>query len=418
DEPKPPTLVIDAKCQLSTTLSAHVFYIRSLDEAGSTWEKAPKPNANDVQTGFAREWDAFRAVQAEQNPGYNSTVRCALQVWVKEPFPQGDHYSWMLCLKDDETYESIVLEIHEDGKHLQSWPIQGDFIGAAPSTNDNAAIVTFFTLYGTTAYQHIVAANEAHPGPALAHVTGLKQVVPNNGQPSDGSGRQQLVYLLSSTSPGATSAFYRFEFDTNSSDPGPGETWGEVSRTRVAPIVGDAGTASSPSFAFDLNEKLTPAELQVRRATIANWYPQNKAEAQGSDADLTYLKEAYYFVPVQIALQLQRNAHYQEALDWLRTVYDYTAPKVDAKIYYGLTEEHQLPLLSPRAVDWLLDPLDPHGIAAARRDTYTRFTLLSIVRCVLEFAGAEFTRDTAESVPRARTLYLMALKLLERVELK
>src|SRR5262249_36483420 len=57
-------------------------------------------------------------------------------------------------------------------------------------------------------------------------------------------------------------------------------------------------------------------------------------------------------------------------------------------------------------------------IAESRQNTYTRFTLLSLVRCLLEYADAEFTRDSAESLPRARTLYMTALELLESIELR
>src|SRR5262249_54435587 len=68
--------------------------------------------------------------------------------------------------------------------------------------------------------------------------------------------------------------------------------------------------------------------------------------------------------------------------------------------------------------DWLLDPLNPHLIAATRANAYTRYTLMALVRCFLEYADAEFTRDTPESVPRARSLYMTALRLLEVDELK
>src|SRR5262249_16456041 len=71
-----------------------------------------------------------------------------------------------------------------------------------------------------------------------------------------------------------------------------------------------------------------------------------------------------------------------------------------------------------RAPDWLLDPLDPHAIATTRRNAYTRFTILAIARCLLDYADHEFTRDTAESNPVARRLYLRALELLDLPELK
>ncbi|MES9890841.1 MAG: hypothetical protein ABW165_07340 [Candidatus Thiodiazotropha sp.] len=93
-------------------------------------------------------------------------------------------------------------------------------------------------------------------------------------------------------------------------------------------------------------------------------------------------------------------------------------PKAARKIYYGLTKEQGLTNSYERAEDWLLDPLNHHSIAATRINSYTRFTLLATVRCFLDYADAEFTRDTAESVPRARILYMTALELLESEDLK
>jgi hypothetical protein len=132
-----------------------------------------------------------------------------------------------------------------------------------------------------------------------------------------------------------------------------------------------------------------------------------------------YFDEAWYFVPVHIALQLQHNGYYTEALDWFSNVYDYSAPTGQRKVYYGLVAEASLKAVYERGQDWswLRDPLNPHAIAKGRGKTYTRFTLLSIIRCFLDYADAEFTRDTTESIPMARTLYQTALELLEDPDL-
>jgi sugar lactone lactonase YvrE len=61
---------------------------------------------------------------------------------------------------------------------------------------------------------------------------------------------------------------------------------------------------------------------------------------------------------------------------------------------------------------WLQDPLNPHSIAEHRDDTYTRYTVMAIVKCLLDYADSEYTQDNAESVPRARILYQTALELL------
>ena len=68
--------------------------------------------------------------------------------------------------------------------------------------------------------------------------------------------------------------------------------------------------------------------------------------------------------------------------------------------------------------DWLVDPLDPHRIASTRTKAYTRFTLFTVIGCFLDYADSEYTQDTAESVPRARMLYLTALELLDAPELR
>src|SRR5207244_3738687 len=64
------------------------------------------------------------------------------------------------------------------------------------------------------------------------------------------------------------------------------------------------------------------------------------------------------------------------------------------------------------------DSLNPHDIAMTRANAYTRFTLLSLVRCLLDFADSEFTQDTDVSRSRARGLYVDALNLLDLPEMK
>ncbi len=166
---------------------------------------------------------------------------------------------------------------------------------------------------------------------------------------------------------------------------------------------------------FNIPMQLSAQDLLLRKSLIANTFVSNKT---ASLSIITYLEEAYYFVPVHLALALQKSGEYLAALDLLRTVYDYTTDVSKRKIYYGLVAEESLANTYKRGQDWLLDPLNPHAIASTRRNTYTRFTLIAIIRCLLDYADAEFTQDTAESNPRARRLYLTALELLETPELK
>jgi hypothetical protein len=188
----------------------------------------------------------------------------------------------------------------------------------------------------------------------------------------------------------------------------------EFQTTRATPRV------SAP---LEIPDRLDSVALRDRRQLIKQAFEANQ-DAYTSKPQwmwiMTYLHEAYYFVPLHLAMQLQAPGYYVEALDWFRTIYDYQAPVNERQIYYGLELDAKQSddQRYKRAASWLLDPLDPHRIASTRRYAYTRFTLMSLKRCLLDFADSEFTRDTPESLPKARTLYTTALELSDLPELK
>ena len=174
--------------------------------------------------------------------------------------------------------------------------------------------------------------------------------------------------------------------------------------------------------AADLIIRETMSEAQ--RTSRPSWVKaafdyHSYAIATGETKIGTYLEEAFHFVPVHMALQLQKSGAYIAALDWFRLVYEYTAPAALRKLV-GLAPEgaNASDAYQRKIESWLLDPLNPHAIAETRSNAYTRFTLQSIVRCLLDYADSEFTKDTAESVPRARELYELVLELLDAPELR
>ncbi|WP_343634744.1 neuraminidase-like domain-containing protein [Fluviicola sp.] len=130
------------------------------------------------------------------------------------------------------------------------------------------------------------------------------------------------------------------------------------------------------------------------------------------------LYEAYYFVPMLIALDQQQRGDYPTALDWYQSVYDYTNNLASKrKIFYGLVLEESIVNVFDRPSDWLLDPLNPHLIAQTRVNAYTKYTLMNIIQCMTAYGDREFTIDTIETVPNARKLYTEVLDLLKVSEL-
>ncbi len=164
-----------------------------------------------------------------------------------------------------------------------------------------------------------------------------------------------------------------------------------------------------------VTDKISDAGRVARPALVKSFYDANQFVSKST---LAYLEELFYFVPVHLALQLQRSGVYIEALDWLRLIYDYTSPLSPHLV--GLPPESQSTTADFQCIvnTWLLDPLNPHTIAETRHGAYTRFTLLAIINCLLAYADDEFTADTSETVPRARELYERVLALVESEDLR
>ncbi|MEU5323661.1 neuraminidase-like domain-containing protein [Streptomyces sp. NPDC021056] len=194
-------------------------------------------------------------------------------------------------------------------------------------------------------------------------------------------------------------------------------------------VLHAVASARSAQLAAQELRNVGPINVAARDVISRNmptWGDDRKRlieEAYASNASPSlrrYLDEAYFFVPLQIAQRLRESGHHTAALDWLRSVYDYERPLAERKIGYRLViDEHPNEPAGAyvRAPDWTADPLNPHAIAETRAGSYTRFTLLAVVRCLIDHADAEFTRATSESVPRARELYIEALELLALPEL-
>jgi hypothetical protein len=166
---------------------------------------------------------------------------------------------------------------------------------------------------------------------------------------------------------------------------------------------------------FVITEQLTDSQLVARRGTIRAYFDLLLDPIH----PLPYLQEIFFFVPLALALQLQKSGQYLAALDWIETFYtDHFAP-ADRKIYRGLVVEESLTNHYERDPEnWLQVGLNPHEIVLTRANSYTRFTIMTLARCYLDFADAEFTRDDVESVGRARALYNLASDLLASPEMQ
>ena len=135
----------------------------------------------------------------------------------------------------------------------------------------------------------------------------------------------------------------------------------------------------------------------------------------------TFLDELFYFVPIYLALQLVQAGRFTDALAWFRKVYADNLPHNQRKLAYRLLREEGTATVYAKPDTLLLD-LNPHSIVGSmdtnRPNAYMRFTLQSMVQCFLQYADAEFSTDSPESIARARTLYMSAIDLLNLPEMQ
>lgn len=210
----------------------------------------------------------------------------------------------------------------------------------------------------------------------------------------------------------------------------------ELARTFAADYLASLRTEVAEARAklpadFVLTDKqMSEEESEQRRALIASLFKDysNPPTATTDPAAIPqYLHEIFWLVPMALAMRLQDEREYLVALDWYQTVYAFDSPVAKRKRYPGLTMEAGIPTSYSRTPVWLTEELNPHIVAltslegqllVGRKHVYTRFTVMSIVRCFLAYADMEFSRNLAESVTKARTLYETAIDLLGMPELE
>jgi hypothetical protein len=162
-----------------------------------------------------------------------------------------------------------------------------------------------------------------------------------------------------------------------------------------------------------LYSPLTGAALGQRKFALQTIYAASNS-VNGSLFVSNLITEAYYALPLHVAIALLKGKYYEEALQYFRLIYDYTkiadpaATSSQRLIYPGL--ENTATIVDVTA--WLANPSNPYAIAKLRKNAHLRFVVISVVRCLLAYADSEFTRDTVESISRGRSLYELATRIL------
>ena len=379
----PPTVIIRTK-------SYFQLYYLQLNDTGTGWASVNWP------LSLFSFWDVGPISSANLPLQLKAALRVnSDHLWLVAADPQtGELHLTLASLASKGRPGATVAEGFGKSDFLGALPgPEGALTGSTP-----VSAVYIFWRDSTGSFYRRFSSGDAQANPLESALADLITVSPYSG--SGFTGQQTMVYQVNTND----RAYYMYRFVDS-----------------AGALVGNATIRSVPRVQTTLSIPIhPPTDIETRRQDIATAFLVN---TDAPPAVLAYLREAFYFVPMHLALGLQSAANYLPALDCYRTVYDYEAPlgpPNQRNIYSGLELDARLPDVTRYQYPdgWWVDPLNPHSIAQTRRFAYTRFTIMSVLRCMLDFADSEFTQDTSESLATARTLYLTALDLLRLPELQ
>ncbi|MGN9909000.1 hypothetical protein ACTMTJ_15760 [Phytohabitans sp. LJ34] len=176
------------------------------------------------------------------------------------------------------------------------------------------------------------------------------------------------------------------------------------------PFTADDAAAAAAAYVSSVSMSFTylnPTRSTTKQTQMRD-LSRTKAEPER--------REIFWVVPLLLAQRLQSAGDHRAALDWYWIVYPYDVG-APVSIYDRINTETPFRPNLTFPPQWT-SMLDPFALVENRPTPYTRYTLLSLIRCHIEFADVEFTRETDESIAHARSLYLAARRLLGAAALR
>jgi hypothetical protein len=170
-------------------------------------------------------------------------------------------------------------------------------------------------------------------------------------------------------------------------------------------------------------------------------YPQEEIDFSVSGAYSLYNWELFYHAPMFVATQLMRNQQYEDAMRWLKYIFDPTDPnpapvpghfwrtrpfyEMNAGDWLAQQIQHILATLAANAQqgtsdpdtaaalqDWLSHPFDPHRIARLRIGAYAKATVMKFLDNLIAWGDSLYAQYTMEKVAQAEQLYVFANLIL------
>ena len=183
------------------------------------------------------------------------------------------------------------------------------------------------------------------------------------------------------------------------------------------------------------------ASVYQPQPTVMTPYPLEDIDFSIAGSYSLYNWELFYHAPMFVATQLMRNQQYEDAMRWLKYIFDPTDPKpapvpghfwrtrpfheMNAADWLAQQIQNILTTLAANAQqgisdpdtaaalqDWLAHPFDPHRIARLRIGAYAKATVMKFLDNLIAWGDSLYAQYTMEKVAQAEQLYVYANLIL------
>jgi hypothetical protein len=194
--------------------------------------------------------------------------------------------------------------------------------------------------------------------------------------------------------------------------PSPTEDWNSGANWRLTGQIFLGAEQGNRSLLLDIDALGEASALaELRALQLEHW-----DFLEGGGYARRYVEELFLHVPLWLAARLNEEERYEAARELIELVFRPLGSSLPSPfIYEGILREQTMPMPGfdyRNTVDYLHNPFDPHAIAGIRPLTYARYVVQAYVDNMIDWADAEFTRDSPESVAAARELYENAENIL------
>lgn len=148
------------------------------------------------------------------------------------------------------------------------------------------------------------------------------------------------------------------------------------------------------------------AEIQKELEEVRYHLGINDDVGNKSQLDSVFARDLWF--PLTAGLLLNRNGQFAAAHEWYQLLYDPvtgTAAEIFKQFIGDVTKERT-------GTRWLSAPFDPIAIANRRPGVWLRYTIIAMVRNLIDWADDDFARGLPDTYQRAEERYELARKVL------